>query len=268
MQITFIGGGNMASAIIAGLHQQADHLVRVIDRNPEKLASLAGQYGIQPLTGIPAAGFSANDVLILSVKPQQLKVLCAELAPVLHGALVVSVAAGLRSDVLMRWLNTDRLIRVMPNTPVMVGKGLTGLFAVAGVSVSDRQRAQRIMQSVGQTVWLEQESRIDDITCISGSGPAYVFYFVEAMMEAASQLGFTQDEARTLVLSTFDGAIALARQSDLPVETLRANVTSRGGATAKAIARYDQEALKAVIIAGAMDCRARSIEMGDQLSQD
>ncbi|MBV8048395.1 MAG: pyrroline-5-carboxylate reductase, partial [Paludibacterium sp.] len=209
-----------------------------------------------------------QDVVVLAIKPQQLKALCLELAPRLGGALVVSIAAGIRSEALARWLDSDRVVRSMPNTPSMVGKGVTGLFAAPAVSLADREAAQTILASVGAVVWMDQERGLDDITCVSGSGPAYVFYFIEAMMQAARQVGFDDDAARSLVLDTFDGAVALARQSPLPIDQLRSNVTSKGGATERAIARFDQGDVKAAIVAGAMDCRARSIEMGQQLSQD
>jgi pyrroline-5-carboxylate reductase len=267
MQITFIGGGNMASAIIAGLSKQGGHQLRVVDHHADKLAHLQETYGVVPLTETPAA-FGPDDVVVLAVKPQQLKALCLSLAPRLCGALVVSIAAGVRSEALVRWMSTERVVRAMPNTPSMVGLGVAGLFAAEALSVADRHAAQTILQSVGMVHWLDREQGIDDITCISGSGPAYVFYFVESMIEAAREVGFSEEDARNLTLSTFEGAINLARQSPLPVDTLRANVTSKGGTTERAVARFDLEGVKAAIIAGAMDCRARSIEMGQQLSQD
>ncbi|BEV72762.1 pyrroline-5-carboxylate reductase [Paludibacterium sp. THUN1379] len=267
MQITFIGGGNMAAAIIAGLSQQPGHHIRVLDRNQDKLDRLASQYGTEGLRDLPAT-FDTQDVVVLAVKPQQLKALCRELAPRLGGALVISIAAGIRSEALARWMSNARLVRVMPNTPSMVGKGVSGLYAAPSVSAADREAAATVMAAVGQVVWLAQESGIDDITCVSGSGPAYVFYFIESMMQAARQAGFDESSARNLVLATFDGAIELARQSPLPIDQLRSNVTSKGGTTERAIARFEQEGVKAAIVAGAMDCRARSIEMGQQLSQD
>ncbi|TDR72467.1 pyrroline-5-carboxylate reductase [Paludibacterium purpuratum] len=267
MQITFIGGGNMAAAIIAGLSKHPEHTIRVLDRNQDKLDRLNQQYGAQGLTAMPAQ-FSPQEVVVLAVKPQQLKALCHDLAPRLGGALTISIAAGIRCDALARWLGSERLVRAMPNTPSMVGKGISGLFAAPAVSPADLAAAEIVMASVGSVVWLEREVGIDDITCVSGSGPAYVFYFIESMMQAARDVGFDEATARQLVLDTFDGAVTLARQSPLPVEQLRSNVTSKGGTTERAIVRFDQEGVKAAIVAGAMDCRARSIEMGQQLSQD
>jgi pyrroline-5-carboxylate reductase len=257
----------MAAAIVAGLSKNPEHTIRVLDRNQDKLDRLAEQYGAQGLTALPAR-FTPDDVVVLAVKPQQLKALCQDLAPRLGGALVVSIAAGIRSQALSRWLGTERLVRSMPNTPSMVGKGVSGLFAPPSVSAADRKAAETILSSVGTVIWFEQEVGLDDITCVSGSGTAYVFYFIESMIKAASQVGFDQATARAVVLDTFEGAVALARQSPLPIDQLRGNVTSKGGTTERAIARFEQEGVKPAIVAGAMDCRARSIEMGQQLSQD
>jgi pyrroline-5-carboxylate reductase len=267
MQITFIGGGNMAAAIIAGLVKEAGHTIRVVDRNADKCANLRKDYAVDARSDLPAS-FSSGDIVVLAVKPQQLKALCLELAPRLAGAMVVSIAAGIRIEALSRWLGSERIVRVMPNTPSMVGKGMSGLYADAHVSETDRHAAQSIMLAVGKVHWLPTESGIDNITCISGSGPAYVFYFLESMMQAARDVGFSDADARELALTTFEGAIELARQSPLDVSELRANVTSKGGTTARAIARFDLEGVKPAIIAGALDCRAHSITMGQQLSQD
>ncbi|MFC3627417.1 pyrroline-5-carboxylate reductase [Vogesella amnigena] len=267
MQITFIGGGNMAAAIIGGLASSGEHHIRVVELHEEKRTQLQQQFGVQPLAELPAQ-FAANDVIVLAVKPQALREVCLALAPKLGGALVVSIAAGIRADALARWLGSERIVRVMPNTPAMVGKGVSGLYAAANVGEADRAAATSIMQAVGTTTWLAQESGIDDITCVSGSGPAYVFYFIESMIEAAEQSGFSPEEARRLVLATFDGAVELARQSPLPVATLRQNVMSKGGTTERAIFRFEAEGVKQAIIAGAMDCRARSVEMGEELSKD
>ncbi|KIA79857.1 pyrroline-5-carboxylate reductase [Chromobacterium piscinae] len=267
MQITFIGGGNMAGAIIGGLARQGGHHIHVVEHQQDKLDQLAADFGCSGGQTLPGA-FSADEVVVLAVKPQQLRELCLQLAPRLNGALVVSIAAGIRLDALRRWLGSGRIVRVMPNTPAMVGKGVSGLHADASVNAADREAAETVMRAAGLTVWLDDETGIDDITCVSGSGPAYVFYFIESMIEAALKAGFAEAQARELVLATFDGAVELARQSPLPVAALRQNVMSRGGTTERAIARFEAEGVKAAIIAGAMDCRERSIEMGQQLSQE
>ncbi|WP_434631624.1 pyrroline-5-carboxylate reductase [Chromobacterium sp. CV08] len=267
MQITFIGGGNMAGAIIGGLAAQGGHRIHVVEHQQDKLDQLAASFGCSGGQALPER-FSAADAVVLAVKPQQLRELCLALAPRLNGALVVSIAAGIRLDALRRWLGSERIVRVMPNTPALVGKGVSGLYADAAVPAADREAAEAIMRATGLTVWLRDEAGIDDITCVSGSGPAYVFYFIESMIEAAAQAGFDEAQARELVLATFDGAVELARQSPLPVATLRQNVMSKGGTTERAIARFEADGVKAAIVAGAMDCRERSIEMGQQLSQE
>ncbi|MBI3145632.1 MAG: pyrroline-5-carboxylate reductase [Pseudogulbenkiania sp.] len=267
MQITFIGGGNMATAIISGLVKQHGHVIRVVEPGADKRAHLEQDYGVTALEQ-PPERLSADDVVVLAVKPQQLEDVCLALAPRLDGALVVSIAAGVGVAALARWLGTGRIIRVMPNTPAMVGKGVSGLFAPLGLDESDRKNAAAIMAAVGKVFWVESESGIDDITAISGSGPAYVFYFIESMIAAARELGFDDATARALVLGTFDGAVELAKQSKLDVATLRANVTSKGGTTERAITSFDAEGVKAAIQAGVQDCRARSVELGQLLSQD
>lgn len=267
MRITFIGGGNMASAIISGLCKQPGQQISVVELHEDKRASLQAEFGVTALATLPER-FAADEVVVLAVKPQALQAVCQQLAPRLHGALVVSIAAGVRLEALGRWLGSSRIVRVMPNTPAMVGKGVSGLYAAADVGEADRRTAERIMQAVGITSWLETEGGIDDITSVSGSGPAYVFYFIESMIEGACQVGFSEQEARALVLGTFEGAVELAKQSPLPVATLRTNVMSKGGTTERAIARFEAEGVKAAIIAGALDCRARSVELGDLLSKD
>lgn len=268
MNITFIGGGNMASAIIAGLVKQSGHRIQVVEPSADKRAALTQQYGVTALDA-PPASFDAQETVVLAVKPQQLKDVCVNLAERLHGALVLSIAAGVGVAALSRWLNGHaRIVRVMPNTPAMVGQGVSGLYVPTGLAAADGAIASAIMAAVGEVVPLAQESGIDDITCVSGSGPAYVFYFIESMIAEAKRQGFSAEDARRLVLGTFEGAVTLAKASAEDVATLRANVTSKGGTTERAIARFEAEGVKAAIAAGMVDCRARSVELGQQLSQD
>ncbi|KZE28901.1 pyrroline-5-carboxylate reductase [Crenobacter luteus] len=267
MKITFIGGGNMAGAILAGLARQGGHALQVVEPDAAKRDALARDHGVVPLQTPPA--FAADEVVVLAVKPQQLKAVCEGIADRLNGALVLSIAAGVRVEALSRWLNGHtRIVRIMPNTPAMVGRGVAGVYAPQELAEADAEAAETVMRAVGEVVRLADETGIDDITAVSGSGPAYVFYFIEAMMAGAVKQGFDADTARALVLATFDGAVELARQSPLDVATLRQNVTSKGGTTERAIARFDAEGVKAAIVAGMDDCRARSIELGQLLSQD
>lgn len=266
MNITFIGGGNMATAIIGGL-AGGEHHIQVVEPGADKRQQLVADFNVTALAAMPSA-FGADDIIVLAVKPQVLREVCQSLAPVLGGALVISIAAGIGIAAMTRWLGSDRIIRVMPNTPAMVGKGVSGLYAAANVAARDREHATAIMAAVGATTWLAAESGIDDITSVSGSGPAYVFYFIESMIEGAVKAGFGEEEARRLVLATFDGAVELARQSPLPVATLRQNVMSKGGTTERAIFRFEADGVKSAIVAGMTDCRDRSVEMGVELSKD
>jgi len=266
MNITFIGGGNMATAIIGGL-ADGGHLIQVVEPHAEKREQLVADFGVTALPALPGA-FNASDIIVLAVKPQVLGEVCRSLAPVLGGALVISIAAGVGIAAMARWLGSERIVRVMPNTPAMVGQGVSGLYAAANVTQADRDNATAIMAAVGATTWLAAESGIDDITSVSGSGPAYVFYFIESMIAGAVQAGFAEDEARRLVLATFEGAVTLAQQSPLPVATLRQNVMSKGGTTERAILRFEAEGVKPAIVAGMVDCRARSVELGIELSKD
>lgn len=273
MKIAFIGGGNMAAALIAGLAGKltAGANIHVVDPNSASLDKLRAQFGVTTAAAADAA-VSTADVIVLAVKPQIMKEVTTQLLPLLPaggGALLLSIAAGIRAADLSRWLGGyAAIVRTMPNTPALIGQGITGMVAASGVSAAQREAADAIMQAVGGTVWLDDEALIDPVTAVSGSGPAYVFYFIESMIEGAVQAGFAEDEARRLVLATFDGAVELARQSPLPVATLRQNVMSKGGTTERAIFRFEADGVKTAIVAGMEDCRARSVALGIELSKD
>jgi pyrroline-5-carboxylate reductase len=187
------------------------------------------------------------------------------LAPLLRDQLVISVAAGIRAADLSRWLGGHaRIVRSMPNTPALVGEGVTGLAALPGLPQADRDTADTILRAVGQTVWVEHEGLLDAVTAVSGSGPAYVFYFMESMHRAALALGLDDDQARRLTLATFAGAARLAASSDEPPAVLRERVTSKGGTTAAALAVLGERGVQQDIVdALAAACR-RSVEMGDE----
>lgn len=267
MKITFIGGGNMATALIAGIVKQAGSggAIHVIDRNPEALERLAQQYGVRTATAIDAQ-VSDSEIVVLAIKPQQMREVAAELAPHLRGQLVLSIAAGIRSSDLARWLNGyDAIVRTMPNTPALIGMGVTGLAAQPGVSDGQRAQADAVMRAVGKTVWLDDEAQIDAVTAVSGSGPAYVFFFLEAMQEAARQMGLNAEQGRELALATFTGAAQLAAQSDEPVEVLRQRVTSKGGTTHAAIVSMEAARVKDAIVAAMKAAAARGKELGEEL---
>ena len=270
MKIAFIGGGNMASALIAGLAGKltVGANIHVVDPHPASLEKLRQQYGVTVASAADAAVGEA-EVIVLAIKPQSMREVAAQLLPLLDGArqtLIVSVAAGIRSVDLSRWLGGHgAIVRCMPNTPALIGMGITGMFAADGVSAGQKQTADDILRAVGPTVWLDDESKIDAVTAISGSGPAYVFYFIEAMQQAALELGLSAEQGTQLALATFAGAAQLASQSAEPVSLLRERVTSKGGTTYAALTSMEQSGVKAAIVQAAKAAAARGKEMGDEL---
>ncbi|MEQ1772475.1 MAG: pyrroline-5-carboxylate reductase [Burkholderiales bacterium] len=269
MNITFIGGGNMATAIIGGLlqrHWDAKqlHVVEIIAAAREKLEQT---YHVQTFAGATTEALQA-DCVVLAIKPQQMRESAAQLAPLVKNALVITIAAGIRGADLSRWLgNHQRIVRVMPNTPALVLAGISGLYAMPGVTEEDRERAASIMGAVGETVWVAREEDIDVVTAVSGSGPAYVFYFIEALEQAARELGMNADAARQLAISTFTGASKLAAQSSEDVAVLRARVTSKGGTTERALASMEGDQIKAAIVRAVKAAADRSRELGDELGR-
>lgn len=269
MKIAFIGGGNMAAALISGLAGKlipgAD--IHVVDPNPDALGRLRGQYGVTTSATIDADVVIA-DVLVLAVKPQQMRAVADTLAPLLaRGApLIVSIAAGIRSADLSRWLGGyGALVRCMPNTPALIGQGITGMVAMAGVTQAQKDAADGVLAAVGKTVWLDDEALIDPVTAVSGSGPAYVFYFMEAMQQAAEELGLTSAQGRQLAIATFTGAAQLAAQSNESVEVLRERVTSKGGTTYAALTSMQAAGVKEAIVAAVKAAAARGRELGTEL---
>jgi pyrroline-5-carboxylate reductase len=241
----------------------------VVDPNPEALERLAAQYGATTAGGIDAA-VAAVDVIVLAVKPQQMREVASALAPHLTGGpLVLSIAAGIRGADLSRWLGGyGAIVRAMPNTPALIKQGITGLVALAGVSDTQRTAADEVLRAVGQTVWLDDEALIDPVTAVSGSGPAYVFYFLEAMVAAAQEMGLTAQQGRELALATFAGATQLAAQSDESLDVLRQRVTSKGGTTHAAITSMEAAGVKAAIVEAMKAAAARGRELGDELGAD
>lgn len=268
-KISFVGGGNMAKALINGLIQQgfAASSINVVEPDAKKRAELQSDFGINVTEQLPSV--SGSDVVVLAVKPQQLRDLSIFLGSLLHNQLVISIAAGVRSKDLARWLGGyQAIVRVMPNTPAQIQAGISALFAMQATSALQREQADTVFSAVGQTLWLDNEEKFDAVTAVSGSGPAYVFYFIEAMQQAAVELGLDAEQARLLGLQTFLGASQLAAQSSEAVETLRAQVTSKGGTTEQAISSMDASEVKAAIIKAIQAAAARSRELGDQLGKE
>lgn len=269
MKIAFIGGGNMATALIGGLVGKvaAPQDIHVIDLNADALAGLQVKFGVTTATGIDGTVASA-DVLVLAVKPQQLRDVVTALKPYIGAQLVVSIAAGIRMDDISRWLDGHQaVVRAMPNTPALIGKGITGMVAAPQVSTLQLAQADSVLKAVGETVWVAEEVQLDAVTAISGSGPAYVFYFLEAMEKAAVELGLSAADGLQLAKATFEGATELARRSDESVATLRERVTSKGGTTYAALVSMEQAGVKDAIVSALKAAAARSKELGDEFGK-
>lgn len=270
MKITFLGGGNMANALIGGMLQRgfAAADMTVIDPGSEARARLQQTYAVRCLDSATALE-SAGDLLLLAVKPQQMREACAPLVGKLGQALVVSIAAGLDLATLSRFLGGHRrIVRCMPNTPALIGAGITGLCAAPEVDAAGRSAADRVLAAVGRTVWIDDETRMDGVTALSGSGPAYVFLFIEALQQAAADLGFTPEQGRQLAIETVQGAAALAAQSSEPASVLRERVTSKGGTTEAALRAMAEAGVKEGIVAGVKAAEARGRELGKLLGAD
>ena len=263
MKITFLGGGNMANALIGGMLKQgfAPADIDVVEPGRDARDRLQA-YAVNCLESAEMLG-SAGDLLVLAVKPQQMRNAVAPLVGKLGDAVVVSIAAGLGMAALSRWLGGHRrIVRSMPNTPALIGAGITGLCALPEVDAAGRAAAERVLRAVGSTVWIDDEERMDAVTAISGSGPAYVFLFIEALQQAAADLGFTPEQGRQLAIGTVQGAAALAAQASEPASVLRERVTSAGGTTEAALRTMAECGVKEGIIAGAMAAERRGRELG------
>ena len=270
LRIAFIGGGNMAAALLGGLAGKltAGTNIHVVDPNADALSRLRERFGVSTAASVDAAVYEV-DVIVLAVKPQQMRDVAAALLPHLCGQLVLSIAAGIRAVDLSRWLGGHgAIVRCMPNTPALIGQGITGMVATAGVSDAQKEAAEAILRSVGATVWLTEESLIDPVTAVSGSGPAYVFYFIEAMQQAALEMGLTAEQGTQLAIATFTGAAQLAAQSDEPVSVLRERVTSKGGTTYAALTSMEQSGVKQAIVKALHAASARGRELGDEFGKD
>lgn len=266
MNITIIGGGNMARALLGGLiaRGQGSDALSVVEVDPDARATVAARFGVATFATIETAAVAGADVIVIAVKPHNVRLVARELATLLKRQVVLTIAAGIRLADLSRWLlGYRRLVRAMPNTPALIGAGIAGLYALSGVDSEGRTRAAAVLEAVGGTLWCEREDELDAVTAVSGSGPAYVFYFLEALDAAARELGFTPAEARRLALATFSGAIRLAEQSDSEPALLRAQVTSKGGTTERAIAALDEAGVRAAIAVAVKAAAARARELGE-----
>jgi pyrroline-5-carboxylate reductase len=263
--VAFIGGGNMASALIGGLRRAgwaAEHIL-VVEPFAAQRDRLAQDFGV-PAQAAADARLAQAGTVVWAVKPQLFSEAAAPCKPFVGSALQVSVMAGVRSGAIVRASGSAQVVRSMPNTPALIGKGIAGLFATPAVSAAQRDAVQTLFAPTGATLWVDQEADLDAVTALSGSGPAYVFYVLEAMMQAAVEMGLSAEQGRQLALATFDGATALAAASKETPQTLRAQVTSKGGTTFAAITSLEDDAVKAAFVNALKAAQQRARELGDE----
>ncbi len=269
MNIGFIGGGNMAAALIGGLLQQgySPAQIAVVETNAGQRDRIKREFDVEAVADL-AKGLANSGVIVLAVKPQQLASVARELAPLLSGQLVISIAAGIRAKDIARWLGGyGQVVRAMPNTPALVRAAMTGLYALPEVDAKGKHAAETILRAVGSVLWCEKEELLDAVTAVSGSGPAYAFYFIEAMQEAGLRLGLSAPQAQQLSAETFLGAAKLAIGSTENAATLRARVTSPGGTTERAITSLENDGVKKAIIRAIDQAYQRSCELGEELGK-
>jgi len=271
-QIVFIGGGNMAISLIAGLlaNQYPADNISVAEPAADKRQQLQQQFGIQTHADNAAAIAQAN-VVVLAIKPQIMQMVCKQAAAAVSASrpLIISIAAGIRGTDIDRWLGgNNALVRCMPNTPSLLQLGASGLFANEVCSDTQKQQADAILAAAGITLWVETETQLDAVTAVSGSGPAYFFLLIEAMQQAGEKLGLNADTAQKLAIQTALGAASMAKQSDVSAAELRARVTSKGGTTAAAIEHFQQHGFEKLVDDALHAANNRAIELADILGKD
>ncbi len=263
MQITFLGGGNMSTSIIKGLisNGTSPEKIQVIDINKVARDSLL-ELGVSTISSLD--DMQKTDVIVLGVKPHHLQEAVAGMMKKQSNCLVISVAAGIRTGTLKKWLsNHKRVIRAMPNLPSSIGLGVTGLYAGQGISSDDRTVAENILGVVGQNYWMIEESMLEAVTALSGSGPAYIFYLIEKMEKVGMEMGLDEKTSRSLTIGTFLGSSKLAADSEELPQALRKKVTSKAGTTEKALIEFEQRQLETVIKSGILAAKKRAEEIGD-----
>jgi pyrroline-5-carboxylate reductase len=270
MKIAFVGGGNMARAIIGGLVAKGTRAADIVVVETDAIArlKLVSEFGVATVEK-PGAQLANVETLIFAVKPQNMREAAQAVSAHLTDPLIVTIAAGIRLDDLSRWLGgLERIVRAMPNTPALVHAGITGLYAPSVVGAADRQAAEKLMSAVGAVLWFENESDLDAVTAVSGSGPAYVFYAMEALEDAARKLGLPEGASRSLALWTFVGSAKLAIERGEDPATLRAQVTSKGGTTERALEVLEKARVKDHFVEAVQAACERSRELGDALGKD
>ncbi len=269
-KIAFIGGGNMATSLIAGLiaDGHAPQTIQVADPSQERRDSLQANFGVRAFAS-NADAIADADTLVLCVKPQMAAAVCHDIAALVtaNKPLIISVMAGVPEQTLQRWFGAPLMVvRAMPNTPAMVQTGAIGLHASPEVDAEGRNRAETILRAAGLIRWVEDEARIDAVTAISGSGPAYFFLFMEALEEAGIELGLDAQTARLLTIQTALGAAKMAMENDASPTRLREQVTSPGGTTERALAVFQEADLHDLVIRATRAARDRAVELSQTLS--
>ncbi|MEW6706363.1 MAG: pyrroline-5-carboxylate reductase [Pseudomonadota bacterium] len=261
----FIGGGNMASAIVGGLVKAGRNpqCIVVVEPNEAQRETLQRQYGVRTLP-VADGSLAQAQLVVWAVKPQSFRAAAAPCAAFVSQALQLSVMAGIRSDAIAQATGSARVVRAMPNTPALIGRGISGLFARPAVSAADRALVEEVLRPTGSTCWVGQEQDLDAVTALSGSGPAYVFYVVEAMMQAAVEMGLSEAQGRGLALATVAGAAALAEASADAPSVLRERVTSKGGTTHAALTVLEAEGVKPAFVKALKAAQQRAKELGDE----
>jgi pyrroline-5-carboxylate reductase len=275
VNIAFLGGGNMASALIGGLIAKglsaAD--IRVVEIDSQARARLKERYRVVLFERSEARAVAAADIVVLAVKPQQLREAAVQLGPMLGKQIVLSIAAGIRLSDLARWLGTGAytLVRAMPNTPALIGEGIAGLYSFppkATLPPAEVEAVERVMGAVGEFVWIDDEAQMDAVTALSGSGPAYVFWFIEQLAASGRALGLPEEVSRKLALRTVLGAAKLAAHSGETPTVLRERVTSKGGTTEAALRVFDEERLAERLRRALEAASRRGAELGEILGKD
>jgi pyrroline-5-carboxylate reductase len=262
-RIAFIGGGNMAGALIGGLVRSghAASAIAVVEPFEAQREKLLREHGVHAQAAADAR-LAGCGTVVWAVKPQLFAEAAAPCAPFVGAALQLSVMAGVRCATLAAATGGARIVRSMPNTPALIGQGIAGLYAEPAVSAAERDGAAALFAPTGQVLWVPAEADLDAVTALSGSGPAYVFYFLEAMMQAAAEMGLSPEQGRALGQATFAGAAALAMGSALSPAALREQVTSKGGTTHAALSSLDADGVKTAFVKALHAARSRAQELG------
>jgi pyrroline-5-carboxylate reductase len=269
--LSFIGGGNMARSLIGGLIARGWEANQMIVADPvaDQLDVLKKQYGVRTARDNSEAA-EAADIVILAVKPQEMRTVTKQLATALKSKtpLIISVAAGIRASDIQQWAGGIPVVRCMPNRPALQGCGMTGLYATADVDASGRRSAEQILGAVGATIWLDEESHMDAVTALSGSGPAYFFLLIEMMEQAGVQLGLSAEISRKLAIETAYGSGLMAREASESAATLRQQVTSKGGTTEAALKHLEAHDIRGIFIDALSAAAQRSAQLAEQFGTD